>query len=75
MNMANIKDTMTTIAAWLIGLGTFLAGLNITVLHLPDWVTVVGTLMLGLGGVITSIYTGKNSDGSTKTPDQLTSSK
>lgn len=68
---SNIKDTMTMIAAWLIGIGTLLAGLNITLLHLPVWVSVIGGVMVGLGGVINGIYGGKNADGSTKTPTQV----
>ena len=69
--MNNIKDTMTTVAAWLAGLGTFLAGLNILALHLPIWVTAIGGAMVGLAAVINGIYGGKNPDGSTKTARQV----
>jgi hypothetical protein len=71
MKTSNIKDTMTTLAAWLSGLGIFLGGLNITVLHLPIWVTAVGGALIGFAAMINGIYGGKNPNGSTKTPTQV----
>lgn len=71
MNTSNLKDVMSNIAAWLIAFGTFLAGLNLIALHLPVWVTAVGLAMVGLGGVITSVFTAKNPNGTTKTPTQV----
>jgi len=67
----DIKNTMTNLAMWLASFGTFLAGLNITLLHLPTWVTAVGAAMVGLAAAINGYYGGKNNDGTKKTQDQL----
>ena len=73
MNTSNLKDVISTICAYFIAVGTVLAGLNIAVLHLPNWVTVVGAAMVAIGSGITSVLTGKNPDGTTKPPDQVAS--
>ena len=62
---------MTIIAAWMAGIGTFVAGLNVAVLHLPVWFTAIGGIMIGIATVINGIYNGKNPDGSAKTPTQV----
>lgn len=64
--MTNFKDKVTNYCALLIAIGTALAGLNVTVLHLPTWITVVGGIMIGLGTTITSVLTGKSADGTKK---------
>lgn len=69
--MKNWKDILSNLAAWLIALGMFLAGINIAALHLPEWVTLIGGLMVGLGGVITSVVTGKNPNLTAKTQTQV----
>ena len=71
MKTFDIKNFMTNIACFCIAFGTFLAGLNVVLLHLPIWVTALGGAMVGLGGAITSFLSGKNNDGSTKTQDQI----
>ena len=69
--MKDPKNTLSNIAAYAIALGTFLAGLNVTVLHLPVWVTALGGAIVGLGGFLNALCTGRNSDLSKKTTGQL----
>jgi hypothetical protein len=71
MKTFDIKNFMTTFAAWCAGLGVFLGGLNVTVFHLPVWVTALGGAMVGFAAVINGVYGGRNNDGSTKTQAQI----
>jgi hypothetical protein len=71
MKLSNIKDWLSTICGIMILLGGALATLNATALHLPVWVTASGGAMVAIGTAIVSILTGKNPDGSTKTPIQV----
>ena len=69
--MKNLKDTLSTICAILIAIGGVFAGLNVTVLHLPPWITAVGAIMVTIGSTIIGILTGKNPDGTTKSIAQV----
>jgi hypothetical protein len=71
MKTSNIKDTLSTICGILILLGGALATINAAALHLPVWVTAAGGAMVAIGTAIIGILTGKNPDGSTKTPIQV----
>ena len=69
--MKNLKDTLSTICAIAIAIGSVLSGVNVAVLHWPGWVTGLGAVMFALGTAVIGVLTGKNPDGSTKTQEQI----
>ena len=76
--MKNLKDLMTTIAGVLGAIGT-IGGTVIAVLvqqhfTVPPIVTAIAGVCVAVSAGILGYFGGKNSDGTTKTPEQLTSS-
>lgn len=69
--MKNIKEILSTICAVVIAICGVMAGLNATVLGLPTWVTTVGIIGVAIGTAIIGVLTGRNPNGTTKTPIQV----
>ena len=76
--MTNLKDLMTTIAGVLGAVGTIggtvIAALSQQGITVPAIVTALAGICVTLSVAIIGYFGGKNSDGTTKTPAQLTSS-
>ena len=81
MNATNLKDTLTTYAAIAFGLAVAVLGLPTAiqaiaptaVFVMPPIVNVISGIIIAVSIVITQALTGKNPDGSTKTPTQIVS--
>ena len=71
-NLINIKDTLSTICGWIIGISVAVAGLAAQGLVLPPTVLTVIAGVAGVAVVILGILTGKNPNGSTKVIDPKT---
>lgn len=80
MNLSNIKDTLTTICAWVTGICAAVIGLPLAiqqasptvVFTLPPIVTTICVTLGAIALITTQVLTGKNPDGSTKSVTQVT---
>ena len=70
--MKNLKDTLSTLCAVIIGIcGGIAAAMQSGVIVLPSWV-MTGCILGGIiGGVLVSVFQGKNADLSSKSKTQL----
>ena len=68
--MANLKDYVTSACAYLFSLGMAGIGLS-SQITLPKPIVVASYSAVAVSGAITLVLTGKNPDGSTKTPEQI----
>lgn len=68
--MTNIKDTLTTIAGIVGGIGSILVGLSTELakvgIPIPIWLQIAGGVCTAIAVVIIGYFNGKNADGSTK---------
>ena len=72
MNMSNIKDTLSTICAWVTVVGgAVLAAVVSGALVLSPTITGILTTIVGVAIAISQFLTGKLPNGTTKTPDQI----
>ena len=72
MNLSNLKDTVTTICAWVTVVGgAVLAAQVAGQISLPDVVTGILGTAVGLAVAITQFLTGKNPNGSKKSDAQV----
>ena len=72
MNLSNIKDTLTTVCAWItvIGGGVLAANLSGQIVLPVSIVGILSTVVaIALG--ISQFLSGKNPDGTSKTPTQV----
>jgi amino acid transporter len=70
--MENIKDTLTTVCAWVTVIGGAVLGAQIAgQISLP--VSILGTLgtLVAIAAGVTQFLTGKNPNGSTKSVEQV----
>ena len=73
--MKNIKDKLTTLCGVIIAVCGVLTGLSQSGIVLSSGVQTGSIIAGSLAGGIIAFFTGKNSDGSTKLPEQLTSNQ
>lgn len=75
MNLSNIKDTLTTIAGILGALAVAGTGLLVTLAQYNIPVPNIYIILISVVGVLSTAilgyFNGKNPDGSSKTPDQI----
>ena len=70
--MKNLKDTLSTLCAVIIGIcGGIAAAMQSGVIVLPSWAMTVCILGGIIGGVLVSVFQGKNADLSSKSKTQL----
>ena len=70
--MKNLKDNFSTMCAVLIGIcGGIAAAMQSGVIVLPPWVMTACILGGIIGGVLVSVFQGKNADLSAKSKNQL----
>jgi len=70
--MNNLKDKLSNICAWITGIGGVILGAQIAgQITLPTWLTSILGTLVGIAVISTQILTGKNPDGTTKTPEQI----
>lgn len=69
--MKNIKDIATTIAGVMGFIAVAIAALFANGIVLPAWVNTIGIACGALSPIILGYFSGKNADGSSKTPEQL----
>ncbi|PIP78073.1 MAG: hypothetical protein COW85_05720 [Ignavibacteria bacterium CG22_combo_CG10-13_8_21_14_all_37_15] len=70
--MINIKDSITTICAWItVTGGSILTALLSGQITLPKYAVIILVSSLFASVVITQFLTGRNSDGSKKTDSQI----
>jgi hypothetical protein len=75
MNLSNLKDTLSTICAWItLAGGAVLAGVASGQISLPTSITTIIGSVVGFAVIITQFLTGKNADGTAKTPAQVAAS-
>ena len=69
--MKNLKDIATTIAGLMGSYAFYVGEENLKGKVLPSWVNISATICGLLAPSIIGYFSGKNPDGTTKTPDQL----
>jgi hypothetical protein len=73
--MQDIKNIATTIAGVLGALGVAIGTVAAQGIALPEWLLVVAGACTALSVAILGFFSGKNADGSSKTPAQLAEQK
>jgi hypothetical protein len=71
-NASNIKDTLSTICAWVIAICGGIIAVETGGVKLPEVVITVATSAIVVATVIIGILTGKNPNGTTKAIDPKT---
>ena len=71
--MKNLKDNITVICGIILTICGILTGLVQSGITLPEWIQPTCVTVGAICGGIIAYLTGKNSDGTTKKPEQLTS--
>lgn len=69
--MKNIKDIATNIAGIMIAFGGIVVALGQAGIIMPPALSTAGVICATVGAAVISYFTGKNADGSTKTPTQI----
>ena len=70
--MKNLKDNLSTMCAVLIGIcGGIATAMQRGMIVLPPWAMTVCILGVIIGGVLVSVFQGKNADLSAKSKNQL----
>ena len=69
--MKNLKDKITSFAAILVLVGGGIATASTAGATLPAWLVTYSIIAASIGGGITAFASGKNSDLSSKTPEQI----
>jgi len=69
--MKNLKDSLTTAAGVLIAIGGLLLSLSTAGIVLPTWCKTLSVALPIIGGAIIGYFSGKNPNGSVKTPEQI----
>lgn len=75
----NLKDRLSTYAAYAFSIGTAILGLPLTIsavvpnlaFVLPDIVNIIAGILIAISVVVTQVLTGKNADLTTKTDIQV----
>lgn len=69
--MKNFKDTATTILGIIFAICTALVTLSVSMPTIfPTWVNTACGVLIAISGALLGYLTGKNPDGSKKTPEQ-----
>jgi hypothetical protein len=72
MNISNLKDTVTTICAWITVVGGAILGAQVAgQTTLPVSITGILTAVVGVALAVTQFLTGKNPNGTTKSDSQV----
>jgi uncharacterized membrane protein YfcA len=67
--MNNLKDTITTVCGILFAVCGAIIGIQ-TQVALPEWIITVAVVVGAISAAVTMYLTGKNPDGTKKTPEQ-----
>ena len=65
MNMRDLKNTISTICAFIMAICGALLGVA-TAVPFPSWVVPVCTVLLAVAGAVIGVLTGRNPDGTIK---------
>lgn len=69
--MGNIKDKLSTVATILASVSGVIIAIQTQGVTVPAWVNTIAVVFGAVSLGITSFLTGKNPDGSAKTPEQV----